>query len=107
MRSSVIVLAALLFLTGMTVGIVLTGRLRTQAESEARLVTRSQPAQPTAPLVDRRLLAEQAAHAVRTTWPDFTDVAESTIPAVTNISSRQVVRQRSIFGDDSFFLYFF
>ena len=107
MRSSVIVLAALLFLTGMTAGIVLTGRLRTQAENEAGLATRPQPAQPTAPLVDRQLLAAQAAPAVRATWPDFTDVAESTIPAVTNISSRQVVRQRSIFGDDPFFRYFF
>ena len=67
MRSSVIVLAALLFLTGMTVDIVLTGRLRTQAKSEAGLVTRSQPAQPIAPLVDRSLLAAQAAPAVRAT----------------------------------------
>ena len=107
MRSSVIVLAALLFLTGMTAGVVLAGRLRTQAEGEAALVTRSRPTQPTAPLEDRPRLAAQAAPAVRATGPDFTDVAESTIPAVTNISSRQVVRQRSRFGDDPFFCYFF
>ena len=107
MRPTVIVLAALLFLTGMTVGVVLTGRLRTQAEGEAALVTRSQPAQLTAPLEDRPRLAAQAAPAIRATGPDFTDVAEGTIPAVTNISSRQVVRQRSLFGDDPFFRYFF
>jgi S1-C subfamily serine protease len=107
MRSSVIVLAAVLFLTGMTAGVVLTGRLRTQVEGEDALVTRSRPTQTAAPLEDRPRLAAQAAPAVRATGPDFTDVAESTIPAVTNISSRQVVRQRSRFGDDPFFRYFF
>ena len=40
--------------------------------------------------------------------PDFADVAEQTVPAVTNISSRQVVRRRrSPFGNDPFFRYFF
>ena len=40
--------------------------------------------------------------------PDFADVAEQTVRAVTNISSRQVVRRRrSPFGNDPFFRYFF
>ena len=39
--------------------------------------------------------------------PTFADVAESSIPAVVNISSRQVVRQRSLFNNDPFFRYFF
>ena len=39
--------------------------------------------------------------------PHFSDVAERTVRAVTNISSRQVVRQRSPFDNDRFFRYFF
>ena len=41
------------------------------------------------------------------TLPNFSDVAEQTVRAVTNISSRQVVRQRSPFDNDRFFQYFF
>ena len=39
--------------------------------------------------------------------PHFSDVAERTVRAVTNISSRQVVQQRSPFDNDRFFRYFF
>ncbi len=40
--------------------------------------------------------------------PDFTEVAARTVPAVTNISSIQVVRApASPFGDDPFFRFFF
>ena len=38
---------------------------------------------------------------------DFSDIAEQAVTAVTNISSRQVVRQRSPFDSDPFFRYFF
>ena len=39
--------------------------------------------------------------------PDFSEVAEGTVTAVTNISSRQVVRRTSLFDEDPFFRYFF
>ena len=38
---------------------------------------------------------------------DLSDIAEQSVTAVTNISSRQVVRQRSPFNNDPFFRYFF
>jgi len=42
------------------------------------------------------------------TLPDFSRVAEGTVPAVVNISSLQVVRrQNSPFANDPFFQFFF
>ena len=102
MRSGVFFLAALLFLTGVSVGVVLTGRLRTQTESEAALPLNNQT---TVTSTEHLEFATQRPAVQPAT--EFTDVAERTIPAVANISSRQVVRQRSVFGDDPFFRYFF
>ena len=104
MRASVIVLGSILFLAGMAGGIVLTGRLQTQAESHAaaaRVQLAEEPialtAQPPAPRQLTRTVG----------GPDFTAIAESTIAAVTNISSRQVVQRRTGFENDPFFRYFF
>ncbi len=102
MRSGVIILGTVLFVVGMTVGIVLTGRLQTQSVSQA---------QPTAVAPPGATAGGTAQPALQTVanvrYPDFSTVAEATVGAVTNISSRQVVRQRSVFGDDRFFRYFF
>ena len=45
---------------------------------------------------------------VATTLPDFSRVAQQTVPAVANISSRQVIRrQNSPFANDPFFQFFY
>ena len=106
MRSGVVFLGVLLFVTGLTVGSVLTARLRTQAEHGAGLNTGTPPSQ-TFRVEEPPRLAARVASAVGVTGPDFADVAQDAIPAVANISSRQVVRQRSIFENDPFFRYFF
>ena len=111
MRSGVLVLGSVLFLVGMTVGIVLTGRLRTQADSEASLAPVTETVAVSTSTGERTRLTAQAAPAFRSSTavdlPSFTDVAEETVRAVANISSRQVVRRRSAFVDDPFFRYLF
>lgn len=93
---------ALVFLTaGLIAGIVLTGRMRTGDAAGA---------QPSGPSADVLAESAQRAAAVATTvpGPDFTRVAEQTVRAVANISSIQVVRQRtSPFFNDPFFQQFF
>ena len=111
MRSGVIFIASLVFLSGMTVGMILTGRLRTRAESEAVPAVLMETARSAAHIADRPRLNAQTTPGFRppvgATLPNFADVAEGSIPAVANISSRQVVRRRSVFPDDPFFRYFF
>lgn len=90
---------ALIFLTaGLIAGIVLTGRMR------ADDVAIAQPGGPSAPAA----AAQPAPTAVVAPGPDFTQVAEQMVRAVANISSVQVVRQRtSPFFYDPFFEQFF
>jgi Do/DeqQ family serine protease len=91
---------ALIFLTaGLLAGIVLTGRMRADDVASA---------QPSGP--DGRSAEEpqRAAPPAAAPGPDFTRVAEQTVRAVANISSVQVVRQRtSPFFNDPFFEQFF
>jgi Do/DeqQ family serine protease len=90
---------ALVFLAaGMLVGITLTGRLRSESEAFAQPPSNDvEAAQRSAP-----------GGATVAPGPDFTRVAEQTIRAVANISSIQVVRQRtSPFFSDPFFQRFF
>ena len=104
MRASVIVLGSMLFLTGMAGGLVLTGRLQTQSESQAASAPAPLAQAPSA------LTAQSPAPLPQTGMvggPDFTSVAEATVAAVTNISSRQVVRRRTGFSNDPFSRYFF
>ena len=107
MRAGAILLGSLLFLAGLSAGIVLTGRLDTRDESEAapavlaRSAAAERRAAPAGPPPAARARPLGAA------LPNFADVAEASIGAVANISSRQVVRQRSPFGNDPFFRYFF
>jgi Do/DeqQ family serine protease len=91
---------ALVFLTaGLIAGIVLTGRMRTDE------VAIAQPGGPSDRAVDD---AQRAAPAAAAPGPDFTRVAEQLVGAVVNISSVQVVRQRtSPFPYDPFFDQFF
>ena len=107
MRAGAILFGSLLFLAGLSAGIVLTGRLDTRDESEAapaalvRRIAAERPAAPAEPPPGA------GARRLGAALPNFADVAEASIPAVANISSRQVVRRRSPFGDDPFFRYFF
>ena len=56
----------------------------------------------------RRRRSRRQCPAAPATLPDFTRVAERTVPAVANISSLQVVRrQNSPFNNDPFFQFFF
>jgi serine protease Do len=103
MRTSTVVLGSLLFLAGMAGGVVLTGRLQTQAASHlgtaasAESVPLTSEAQPSTPAPAVGLVG----------GPDFTLIAEATVAAVTNISSRQVVQRQTGFANDPFFRYFF
>ena len=111
MRSGVLVLGSVLFLVGMTVGVGLTGRLWTQADGEPSLAPVAEAVTVSTSTGERARLSAQGATTFRSSTagdlPNFADVAEQTVRAVTNISSRQVVRRRSPFADDPFFRYFF
>ncbi len=98
-----VVVSCVLFLSGVTVGVVLTGRLHTKSVSDAAPVTGQQATPATAARTARVSPIPSLAGA----YPDFTLVAEATVPAVANISSRQVARRRTPFGDDPFFGRFF
>lgn len=111
MRASSIAIVFLVLTSGIIAGIVLTGSLRTASTSEANSSTElpsntsvqqdiisQQPREPKVSEQPVNLLAD---------LPNFSDIAERTVKAVTNISSRQVIRQRSPFDNDPFFRYFF
>ena len=112
MRAGVVLLSSLLFLAGIAVGIVLTGQLRTLTDGVAASAVLTQSTQPSPtrdqspPHLSRAPRASPNATNTAA-LPSFADVAEKSIQAVANISSRQVVRQRSPFPDDRFFRYFF
>ncbi|HWQ00194.1 MAG TPA: trypsin-like peptidase domain-containing protein, partial [Vicinamibacterales bacterium] len=89
-----LLIACLLLATGVVAGIVLAGAMRWADDA---------PAAPAPPIV-RKGGAQVSAPAV----PDFSQVAERTVGAVTNISSLQIVRSpTSPFATDPFFRYFF
>jgi serine protease Do len=93
-------LVTLLLVCGLAAGMVLTGRMRSATDSDA--AGPQSPASAPAPSPALTVPAPQAA------FPDFTAVASATVPAVTNISSLQVVRRpNSPFANDPFFQYFF
>jgi Do/DeqQ family serine protease len=87
-------------------GLVLTGRLRSADQAEARPT--GEGAQATSPARSPAPVRTAPPAAVASPGPDFTAVAAQTIKAVTNISSlRYVERQQSPFANDPFFQYFF
>ncbi|MGH9144927.1 MAG: trypsin-like peptidase domain-containing protein [Vicinamibacterales bacterium] len=103
-------LSLMLIVTGFVAGLVVTGRMRTAADSSAAERTRPVAAS------ERRLAAPAPATApipppaggASSGGPDFTRVAGLAVKGVANISSLQVVRTRnSPFPNDPFFRYFF
>ena len=91
-----LILSLVLLTCGFAAGLVITGRMQ-PAGSDAGAQSTASPSAVAAPN------ALPAA-----TLPDFTRVAERTVPAVANISSLQVVRRRnSPFSNDPFFQFFF
>ena len=94
-----LLLAILLLVCGFAAGLVITGRMRVANDATAQAPPAAGP-QVTAP--------GAAAGGPTVTLPDFSRVAERTVPTVVNISSQQVVRrQNSPFAQDPFFQYFF
>src|SRR5262245_21952551 len=90
-----LILGALLLVCGFVAGLVLTGRMRASSSDADAQAT------PPRPQV-------AAAAAATSALPDFTAVAQRTVPVVANISSQQVVRRsNSPFANDPFFRYFF
>jgi Do/DeqQ family serine protease len=88
----------MLVLCGLTAGLVISGRLRSSDETLALPETAPAPAAP-----QRAATAGSSLAA----FPDFADIAERTVGAVTNISAIQVVRTPSPFLNDPVFRYFF
>jgi serine protease Do len=91
--------AIVLLICGFTAGLVLTGGMRSAGNSAAQPKADAPPAAQGA--------AAGSTASVASALPDFSRVAGQTVPAVTNISSLQVVRRNSPFTNDPFFQYFF
>ena len=93
-----------LIVCGFAAGMVLTGRLRSASEAVAvPPVAVQTPVAAAAPSPSPAAAASALAG-----LPDFSAVAGSTVPAVANISSTQVMRRpNSPFANDPFFQYFF
>jgi Do/DeqQ family serine protease len=92
-----LVFAVVLLLCGLAAGMVITGKMRSADEAAAQA-----PATP-APAITSPAAATGAA-----TLPDFSRIAERTVPAVANISSTQIIRrQNSPYSNDPIFQLFF
>jgi Do/DeqQ family serine protease len=90
-----LLLSVLLLACGFAAGLVITARLRGTDD----VVAQTAPPQAVAPA---------APAPVTSSLPDFTRVAERTVPTVVNISSAQVVqRPNSPFANDPFFQFFY
>ncbi|HEY5618584.1 MAG TPA: trypsin-like peptidase domain-containing protein [Vicinamibacterales bacterium] len=91
-----LIVALILLTCGFAAGLVITGRMRQVSDARAQ-----NPAVQTPQIVS-------PAPGGGATLPDFSRVAERTVPAVVNISSLQVIRrQNSPFTNDPFFQFFF
>ena len=100
-----VTLPLLFVVAGFMAGLVVTGRMRTAAESKAEPAP---PAGAVAQPVAARHPAGNPAPASAAAGPDFTRVAAQTVKGVANISSLQVTRTpNSPFASDPFFRYFF
>jgi Do/DeqQ family serine protease len=106
-------LSLTLVFAGFVAGLVVTGRMRTAADSVAAEPRTSSPravAPAAAPGTTPEPSAAPAAQpsGLSSGGPDFTRVAGQAVKGVANISSLQVVRTRnSPFPNDPFFSYFF
>jgi Do/DeqQ family serine protease len=96
MNAQRLVFALVLLSCGLVAGMVITGRMRAAEQAVAQV-----PVVP-APTVSAPVPAGA------TTLPDFSRIAERTVPAVANISSTQIIRrQNSPYSNDPFFQFFF
>ena len=98
MTTSRLIASLILLVCGFAAGLVITGRMHQANDAGAQ-----NPAPPagTSPVTP-------PGPVVAATLPDFSRVAERTVPAVANISSLQVVRRpNSPFANDPFFQFFF
>ena len=123
-----LLLSLVLVICGFAAGLVITGRTpdandgpqgnaaqNTDSQSAATRSTASQgtgtqstSAQSLAPQGTAPPAVTSPLPGVATTLPDFSRVAQQTVPAVANISSLQVVRrQNSPFANDPFFQFFY
>jgi len=90
-----LVFALVLLACGLAAGMVITGKMRTAEEAAAQ-----------APAAPSPTVSAPAAGAA--TLPDFSRIAERTVPAVANISSTQIIRrQNSPYYNDPFYNLFF
>ena len=92
-----VILSLLLLACGFAAGLVITARMRQTSDAVAQNPT---PPAATPPAAD-------ATAGTAAPGPDFSLIAERTVPAVANISSEQIVRrQNSPFANDPFFRFF-
>ena len=93
-----LILSLVLLTCGFAAGLVITGRMHDAGnDAGAQSTAPAPPPAVTAPIP-----------VATATLPDFTPVAERTVPAVANISSLQLVRrQNSPYNNDPFFQFFF
>ena len=93
-----LILSLVLLTCGFAAGLVITGRMHDAGnDAGAQSTAPAPPPAVTAPIP-----------VATATLPDFTRVAERTVPAVANISSLQLVRrQNSPYNNDPFFQFFF
>lgn len=96
-----IAVGVVLFMSGLAMGIVLTAALRTPSHAGS-----SAPALGTRPAASQTPTSNPVPP-ISGGYPDFTLIAERSVSAVTNISSRQVVDRRTPFGDSRFLRRFF
>ena len=94
-----ITLVTLFIMVGFVGGLVLTGRMRTAGQSEAQEPAPSEAAAPAAAQAARIAASPPG-------MPDLTAAAQRAIASVPNISSTQIVRERSPFANDPFYRFF-
>jgi Do/DeqQ family serine protease len=101
-------LSLMLIVAGFVAGLVVTGRMRTAADSSASERSAGPAELPRATAVQPPAPAAAPPAAFSGGGPDFTRIAGMAVKGVANISSLQVVRTRnSPFPNDPFFRYFF
>ena len=95
-----LIVSLVLLICGFAAGLVITGRMPEANDAGAQ--------NPAPPAVTSPVTPASPVPIVTAALPDFTIVAQRTVPAVANISSLQVVRrQNSPFSNDPFFQFFF
>ena len=100
-------LSLMLIVAGFVAGLVVTGRMRTAADSNAAERPRA-AAEPAQRAASAPAIAAPVQPAGFGGGPDFTRIAGLAVKGVANISSLQVVRTRnSPYPNDPFFRYFF